>query len=141
MNLHILNNMIFRILQKIFSRPLFYRGGFKSSMDIQEACIKFMVAFIQEHCAKEIALLGNRFISVPPEVAFPRVTFKEAQEIYFKRTGHDEREEPDLSPAAEKELCNYALENFGTSLIFITDWKTSKRPFYSYPNLCYRNSF
>ena len=31
--------MIFRILQKIFSRTLFYRGGFKSSMDIQEASL------------------------------------------------------------------------------------------------------
>ena len=119
---------------KQFEFEIGFFDDWSEIMDIQEACIKFMVAFIQEHCAKEIALLGNRFISVPPEVAFPRVTFKEAQEIYFKRTGHDEREEPDLSPAAEKELCNYALENFGTSLIFITDWKTSKRPFYSYPN-------
>ena len=31
--------MIFQILQKIFSKPLFYRGGFKSSMDIQEASL------------------------------------------------------------------------------------------------------
>ncbi len=39
-----------------------------------------------------------------------------------------------LSPAAERDLCRYALEMFGTDLIFITDWKTTKRPFYAYPN-------
>lgn len=102
-------------------------------LDIQENCIKFMVNFLHQHCSEEIALLGNRIIKAPQDVPFPRITFAEAQEIYYQRTGHDERAEPDLSPAAERELCQYAAEKFGTDLIFITDWKTSKRPFYSYP--------
>ena len=102
-------------------------------MDIQEGCIKFMVQYLHEKCAPEIQLLGNSLIKAPADVAFPRVTFAEAQEIYYQRSGRDERDEPDLSPAAEKELCAYASEKFGTDLIFITDWKTSKRPFYSYP--------
>jgi len=103
-------------------------------MDIQEGCIKFMVQYLKEKCAAEIQLLGDPLIKAPQDIAFPRVTFAEAQEIYYQRSGRDEREEPDLSPAAEKELCAYAAEKFGTDLIFITDWKTSKRPFYSYPN-------
>jgi nondiscriminating aspartyl-tRNA synthetase len=67
------------------------------------------------------------------DVMFPRLTFKEAQEIFFERTGIDERNEPDLSPHAERELCAWALEKHGTELVFIIDWKTSKRPFYSFP--------
>jgi len=102
-------------------------------MDIQENCLKFMIQYLNTQCTNEIKTLGGYLIKAPPEVPFPRITFAEAQEIYFKRTGIDERKEPDLSPAAEKELCRYAAQEFGTDLIFITDWLTSKRPFYAYP--------
>ncbi|HRD56111.1 MAG TPA: aspartate--tRNA(Asn) ligase [Parachlamydiaceae bacterium] len=115
----------------------FEMGFFKTwheIMDIQEACIKFMMQHLHQTCAKEIATLDNQIIEAPMDVPFPRVTFKEAQEIYFQRSGIDERQEPDLSPAAERELCRYAKEQFGTDLIFVIDWKTSKRPFYAYPN-------
>jgi nondiscriminating aspartyl-tRNA synthetase len=103
-------------------------------MDIQEKGMKYIVKYLHKHCANEIAVLDGNIIKAPEEVPFPRLTFAEAQELYFKRTGIDEREEPDLSPAAERELCQYALDEFGTDFIFIIDWKTSKRPFYAYPN-------
>jgi nondiscriminating aspartyl-tRNA synthetase len=102
-------------------------------LDVQENCLKFIVEYIHTHHQKEIDTLEGSIVKAPKEVPFPRLTFKEAQELYFQRTGIDERHEPDLSPAAEKELCKYALETFGTDLIFIIDWKTSKRPFYAYP--------
>ena len=104
-------------------------------MDIQEGVIKAIVAHLHQACAKEIELLNGMIIQAPADVAFPRLTFVEAQTIYFERTGVDERDEDDLSPAAEKELCQYALETYGTELVFVTDWKTSKRPFYSFPKL------
>lgn len=103
-------------------------------MDIQENCIKFIVKYLNTHYAPEIATLGNDIVKAPEEISFPRIPFAEAQELFFKRTGIDERHEPDLSPAAERELCKYAQETFGTDLVFVTDWKTSKRPFYAYPN-------
>lgn len=103
-------------------------------LDIQEQCIKFIVKYLHLHCASDIAVLGNDIVKAPEEIPFPRLSFAEAQELFYKRTGIDERNESDLSPAAEKELCKYAQEVFGTDLIFIIDWKTSKRPFYAYPN-------
>lgn len=103
-------------------------------LDVQENCIKFIVTFLHEHYADEIKALGGEIIKAPEDVSFPRLTFAEAQQLYFERTGIDERNEPDLSPAAERELCRYALEHFGIDLLFVTDWKTEKRPFYSYPN-------
>lgn len=102
-------------------------------LDVQEGCIKFMVAYLREHCDKEIELLGNQLVDAPLNVPFPRLTFAEAQELYFQRTGIDERHETDLSPAAERDLCKYAKEQYGTDFIFVIDWKTSKRPFYAYP--------
>lgn len=115
----------------------FEMGFFESwhdVLDVQEGCIKAMVLHVQKHCQKELAILDTQLILCPKEVPIPRVTFKEAQEIFFKRTGNDERAEPDLSPAAERELCEYAREEHGIDLIFVTDWKKEKRPFYSYLN-------
>jgi len=101
-------------------------------LDIQEGCIKAIIKHLNAHCQKELAVLETKLVTCPDEVTIPRVTFAQAQEIFFKRTGLDERSEPDLSPAAEKELCKFAKEEHGTDLIFVTDWKKEKRPFYSY---------
>lgn len=101
-------------------------------MDVEEGAIKHIVKNIKKNCANELEVLGGVIVDVPEDVAFPRVTFEQAQQIYFERSGVDDRAENDLSPAAEKELCAYAKEKFGTDCIFITDWLTSKRPFYSY---------
>ncbi|MBX9923475.1 MAG: aspartate--tRNA(Asn) ligase [Rhabdochlamydiaceae bacterium] len=102
-------------------------------LDVQENCLKFIVEYLHKHHQTEIDTLEGTIVSAPKDVPFPRLTFAEAQQLYFERTGVDERNEPDLSPAAEKELCRYAKEKFGTDLIFIIDWKTCKRPFYAYP--------
>jgi len=103
-------------------------------LDVQEGCIKAIVSHVSKECTKELKVLGSPLVQCDEKTAIPRVTFKEALEIYFKRTGIDERNEPDLSPSAEKDLCKYAKEEHGTDFIFITDWKLDKRPFYSYPN-------
>lgn len=103
-------------------------------LDIQERCIKFIVHHLQQRCAPELATLGQPLVKAPVDIPFPRLTFAEAQQLYFERTGIDERHEPDLSPAAERELCNWASSTLGTDLVFVIDWKTIKRPFYACPN-------
>lgn len=102
-------------------------------LDVQERCIKYMIKHLNTHSAQHLALLDKPLILAPEEVPVPRLTFQEAQELFYERTGLDERLEPDLSPAAERELCAWARAEFGTDLVFVTDWKTSKRPFYSAP--------
>lgn len=102
-------------------------------MDIQEGAIKFIVSYLHRHSKADLDVLGNKIITCPENVPFPRITFQEAQEIYYQRTKIDERKEPDLSPAAERELCAWAAEKHGTDLVFVTDWKKEKRPFYAFP--------
>lgn len=102
-------------------------------LDIQEGCIKFILEHLLKYSQAELERLGYQIIKAPTEVPFPRLTFAEAQELYYQRTGIDERNEPDLSPAAERELCAWSLETKGTELVFVIDWKTEKRPFYAYP--------
>jgi nondiscriminating aspartyl-tRNA synthetase len=115
----------------------FEMGFFESwhdVMDVLEGAMKYIVEHVNKSCEDELKTLGIEIIKAPKKTAFPRISFADAQEIYFKRSGIDERHENDLSPAAEKELCKYAREEYGTDCIFITDWLTSKRPFYSYVN-------
>ncbi len=118
---------------KQFEFEMGFFNRWEEIMDIQEGCIKFILSYLHRHSKAELEVLNNQIIKAPENVPFPRLTFAEAQEIYFQRSGVDERQEPDLSPAAERELCAWAAEKFGTDLVFVTDWKTSKRPFYAYP--------
>ena len=119
-------------------KQLEFEMGFFTSwheiMDIEEGAVKAIVASLKRNCGAELEALGGGLEHIPEDVPFPRVPFAEAQQIYFDRSGIDERAEPDLSPNAERELCRYAREKFGTDCIFVTDWKTSKRPFYAYPS-------
>jgi nondiscriminating aspartyl-tRNA synthetase len=118
---------------KQFEFEMGFFNKWEEIMDVQEGCIKFILSYIHKHCKAELEALGGQIIQAPEHIPFPRLTFAEAQEIYFQRTGLDERQEPDLSPAAERELCAWSAEKFGTDLVFVTDWKSSKRPFYAYP--------
>lgn len=103
-------------------------------MDIHEEWIKFLLEDLRQSCRESLHLLDTPMLVAPKEIAFPRLTFKEAQEIAFARTGTDERAEEDLSPKAEKALCTYAKETFGTDFLFVTHWSATKRPFYSFLN-------
>ncbi len=102
-------------------------------LDIQEGCIKFMLSYLHTHAKAELAALSHQIIEAPADVPFPRLTFAQAQHLFWERTGIDERNEPDLSPVAERELCAWSKEKFGTELVFVIDWKSAKRPFYAYP--------
>lgn len=119
---------------KQFEFEMGFFDSWEEIMDIQEGCLKFILKYIHSHCTTELNVLGGQIIKAPDSIPFPRISFDQAQKIYYERTGVDERNEPDLSPAAERELCAWSSEKFGTDLVFITDWKTEKRPFYSYPN-------
>jgi nondiscriminating aspartyl-tRNA synthetase len=43
-------------------------------MDIEEAAIKYIVQYLHQHAAKEIATLGGEIIKAPANVPFPRFT-------------------------------------------------------------------
>ncbi|MCA9379692.1 aspartate--tRNA(Asn) ligase [Candidatus Dojkabacteria bacterium] len=108
--------------------------GFEDVMDMLENTVKYIVKSVNEKNSKELKILGVEAALAPEEVSFPRITFKEALELYYKRTGNDERHEIDLSPEAERELCKYAREEFGTDFIFVTHFLRKKTAFYAHPN-------
>lgn len=111
-------------------------------MDMAEYVIKRIFAGVEKNNSKDLELYDA---SIPKTGdTIPRIKMREAQEIVFKRTGRNHRNEPDLDPEDEREICKWALEEYGSELVFITHYPTSKRPFYTFPdpeNPEYSNSF
>lgn len=107
---------------------------FDEVMDMLEKTIKYIIKTVNTECAKELKILGATLAKAPEDSSFPRIKFRDALELVYKRIGLDERDENDLSPAAENELCKYAREEYGTDFIFVTHFLREKVAFYAHPN-------
>ncbi|MFA6007317.1 MAG: aspartate--tRNA(Asn) ligase [Candidatus Shapirobacteria bacterium] len=61
----------------------------------------------------------------------PCLKLKEALQIIYERTGRDVRNELDMDPEGEREICRWSLEKYDSELVFITHFYTKKRAWYS----------
>ena len=95
---------------KQFEFEMGFFENWREVLDIQEGCLKFMIESQYPTALQKLSTLGGNIVKAPQNVPFPRITFAEAQELLFPTNRHRRTEEPDLSPAAEKELCAYAFE-------------------------------
>lgn len=95
-----------------------------------EGSIRAMLKSVEDNCREELELLE---VNLPPlGEKFPRISLKEALELYRDEGGVDETHEPDLSPAAERWLSTeWGPKHHNCGFIVVTDYPASKRPFYS----------
>lgn len=104
----------------------------ESQYDVM-AVIERMFSHITDHlkatCEKEFTTLGATLPLCPP--TFPHMTLREAQKLISDATGEDCTNEPDLEPAHERWLCEWAAKEKGSDFIFITGYPVTKRPFYA----------
>jgi len=72
----------------------------------------------------------------PPEVPerIPQIHFADAQEMIAADAEWDPRGEPDLSPADERWLGEWAASEHGSDFLFVTGYPMVKRPFYTHPD-------
>ena len=108
-------------------------GFIKDHTDIMAAetgFLRHLSDLLKKECSAEFELLKAKIPEVPAEI--PRMTLREAQALITKETGKDCTKEPDLEPEHERWLCAYAAEKLGSEFIFITNFPTAKRPFYTY---------
>jgi nondiscriminating aspartyl-tRNA synthetase len=85
--------------------------------------------------AGSVASLGVAVPEVPAEI--PELHFADAQEMLGK-------DEPDLAPADERWLSDWAVREHGSEFLFVTGYPMAKRPFYTHPDPArpaYSNSF
>jgi nondiscriminating aspartyl-tRNA synthetase len=90
-----------------------------------------MVAAIEARAAAAVELLEIDLPRVPSEI--PRVDFREAQLMLERATGAQVLGEPDLAPAHERWLGDWALEEHGSDFLFVEGYPMAKRPFYTHP--------
>jgi nondiscriminating aspartyl-tRNA synthetase len=94
-----------------------------------------MVTAIAERATPAVELLGVKLPEVPAEI--PQIHFADAMEML----GADE---PDLAPAHERTLSEWALREHGSEFLFVTGYPMAKRPFYTHAQPdrpAYSNSF
>jgi nondiscriminating aspartyl-tRNA synthetase len=92
-------------------------------MAVVREALAGMLASVAERAAAAVELLGVKLPEVPEQI--PEIHFADAMEML----GEDE---PDLSPANERDLSQWALREFGSEFLFVTGYPMKKRPFYTH---------
>jgi nondiscriminating aspartyl-tRNA synthetase len=91
-----------------------------------------MVAAVRARVGHAADRAGAKLPDVPGQI--PELHFAEAQELIAAQTDWDPRGEPDLSPADERWLGEWAVREHGSELLFVTGFPMVKRPFYTHPD-------
>jgi nondiscriminating aspartyl-tRNA synthetase len=99
-------------------------------MALETRLMRFMAENLAKGCAAEFAFLGATVPEVPEKI--PHLKLREAQELIFKETGKDNRNEPDLEPEDERWLCEWSKREHNSDFIFVTHYPVSKRPMYTF---------
>ncbi|MEU3770105.1 aspartate--tRNA(Asn) ligase [Amycolatopsis keratiniphila] len=91
-----------------------------------------VMAVLREAIAGMAAAVPEAGVEVPEEI--PEIHFAEAQELVARLSGEDPRGEPDLAPAHERLLSEWARREHGSEFLFVTGYPMAKRPFYTHPD-------
>jgi nondiscriminating aspartyl-tRNA synthetase len=91
-----------------------------------------MTATIAERAGASLALLSLELPSIPTEI--PAIDFVEAQHLIESDTRQSIVGEPDLAPAHERWLGEWALREHGSEFVFVVGYPMVKRPFYTHPD-------
>lgn len=108
-------------------------GFIEDEMDlikIEAELMKYIFTQVKENNQKELDDWGA---TVPdPELCdkIPVLAHEQAKKIVSERLGKRVFE---INPEAEREICDWAMEEHGIDLVFINEFPRKKRPFYTYP--------
>ena len=108
-------------------------GFIADHFDVMAVCrdaLAGMVDYVRERGGPAVQQLSATLPDVPAEI--PHLHFSEAMELISAATGEDVRDEPDLAPAHERWLCQWAEREHGSELVFITGYPLHSKPFYTY---------
>ena len=104
--------------------------------------LRGMLEALREEASPELGLLELVLPAVPREI--PVIDFADAQRLIAACTGEDVEGEPDLAPAHERWLGDWARRTHGAEFLFVVGYPMRKRPFYTHPQPhrpAYSNSF
>jgi nondiscriminating aspartyl-tRNA synthetase len=101
-------------------------------MAVLRDAVAGMVAAVAGRAAAAVEALGLVLPEVP--AAIPGVDFTDAQRMLEEATGEAVVGEPDLAPAHERWIGEWAERAHGSAFVFVTGYPQAKRPFYTHPD-------
>jgi nondiscriminating aspartyl-tRNA synthetase len=101
-------------------------------MRVARDAVAGMVDRARSGAPAAVSALGIALPDVPAEI--PVVHFADAQRLITAATGEALEGEPDLAPAHERWLGEWARQEHGSELLFVTGYPMVKRPFYTHPD-------
>jgi nondiscriminating aspartyl-tRNA synthetase len=110
-------------------------GFIEDQRDVIAAChatVGGMLAGIEARAAAQVELLDITMPALP--VAPVIVHFADVLEMISKATGEDVTDEPDLAPAHERWIGEWALREHGSDFVFVEGYPTAHRAFYTHPD-------
>jgi nondiscriminating aspartyl-tRNA synthetase len=107
-------------------------GDHHDVMGVARDAIGGMVEAVRQRAGPAASSLEVKLPSVPDQI--PEIDFAEAQKLITSATGDNLDTEPDLAPAHERWLSDWAGRELGSELLFVTGYPMVKRPFYTHPD-------
>ena len=108
-----------------------YIDSYRDVMDLEEELLIYTLEKLNEKYGELVKKLYDKEIVVPKE-KFPRVKLADLYDELEKRYDYkvDESEKTDLTTEAERLSYRYAMDEFNSEFIFVTDFPKEKRAFY-----------
>lgn len=101
-------------------------------MSVLRDVIAAMVAEVVTRAEPAVHLLDLRVLEVPAQI--PAIDFDGARQMIERDTGRQDIGEPDLAPADERWLVDWALREHRSEFVSVVGCPMGKRPFYTHPD-------
>ncbi len=114
-----------------FDLEFSYIDSYEDVMELEEKMLTHALKEVKDKFGEEIKRVFGKEVIVP-NGNFPRIKLQELysrlEEKYGYKVADDEKN--DLTSEAEKLGCKFAMEEYGSEFLFVTDYDAEKRAFY-----------
>lgn len=112
-----------------FDVEMSYINDHYDVMELEEELLTNVLGVINKKYGDTIKSVYNTEVKVPT-AKFPRIPYTKAVEI-LKNEYNYVGASNDFDTESERLICDYAMKNYGSEFVFITEYPFSQRAFYS----------
>lgn len=99
-------------------------------MDMVGGMMREVLTKVYEEHADDLRSLNAPALHLTEDNSVPRFTIAQIHELYTQATGTDTTKEKDLIPDEERWIADYALKQYGSDLVYATDFPAEAGKFY-----------